>query len=410
MRAAPTLRSTSTPPSFAMDAIITPPPTMLVGPTTSSTKKEDVVSMQISNDICEEQVQEKATQEMLANIIFNHNVAGPTEARDSNQKCSSSSSSNSSSISNSYCTEPCRSESRSERRRHRAGPPPLQAQVFLPPGLAPPPLPTTTPMEVDLGQESAYKYRLKLEAALSPGMTTIMDSTMTIRSRRKRSSMKKLSVDAIHKKVCICVDEHTFILHPPKQRRRRQANKAVDMSRTLATTKATQTGEASTEKIARRVSVVLTPASATCAFTSGEPYSVWRSPRTPAVPQPPKKRATQGPKPPAPPLLPARPKFVSCAFLPALRVRRASPAPRSPVPASSARPARQPSPMPESQRRAAPTMAPEWVRNKDIARVLCSVAPLIDAPRAGCPIQILRPPLMPAPESPQTSFLAYDEL
>lgn len=57
----------------------------------------------------------------------------------------------------------------------------------------------------------------------------------------------------------------------------------------------------------------------------------------------------------------------------------------------------------------APSASPEWVRNKDIARLLGSVATLIDTPKAGCPIQILRPP-NPASGSDLTCGLAFDEI
>lgn len=353
----------------------------------------------------------QATQEMLSDIIGNQEVAGPMKAPGlvratappRTPKRSRSPSSSSSSSSSSYYTRPSRNDSRSERRRRRAGPP-LRAAMIL----GPPPPPQTTPMEVELDQENANKYKLKLEdvtncqffdlkrleTALCPDMTTITNSAMTVWLRRKRNDMKKLLLDTIHGKMWIYADENTFILRPPKQRRRRRG--AKDASLPQPATKATPTGETTTEKIAWEVSVVLAPTKATRTLVSGAQHRRHAGPHrtvcgaTPGLQPRPRRQSSAQHSAPSPP------HRTSCRHAPnscrAHRFLRAWPAPCSPV-AERSVPVRAASPASAIRSRAAPTMSPEWARNKGIVRLLRSVATLIDAPQSGLSDSDTAPPL-----------------
>lgn len=238
---------------------------------------------------------------MRDNIIREHEVAGPTKAprplgtgapksRPKKPRRSSTTSSSSSSSSSSYYAKPSRSETMIECRRRRAGPNRRAAMLLPPPGARASAAAADNAdgsrsrpgAGVDVQAQAWRGHPVpvleRLETALRPDLTTIANSVMEVLSLRTRNDIKQLLLETTHRKVRIYVDKDTFILRPPKQRRRRRGLAAAPQPQPA--TKATQTGKTATDKIARKVNVVLTPANAVRPHVSG------MLPRPPRCPPP----------------------------------------------------------------------------------------------------------------------------
>lgn len=313
--------------------------------------------------------------------------------------------------------------------------------MLFPPGLGPPvQVPQDSrcgaaPMEIDLAQPMATKYQFKLaavigtkffdleemEAALSPDMTHMRDSVMTVLTARSMADMKRLVHLCVPRRVRIYIKDDQFELLPPRARRRNKgrAKMAIEKDEAPAAQPTAQSPAkarpsytsgalrmSASEKIAQKVSVMLTLA----AHLPRPPFSVWTA-KAAAKPSPHPwvRKWPAGQKPPSRPRPARRPS--TSGFLPPRskgcgQARR--PSMPSPPPALA-----QPHPVHLASEtvRIGPSAAPEWRNNLDLAKFLRSVATMVDGPprtrneRNDIPI-LIHPP--PGSASLRTSSPAYD--
>lgn len=381
-----------------------------------------------------EEVQEKAISQMTARIIKEDEVVGPTTAVSRSTQAPSRAPSPAPSRRSRSASSGSSSTSRTEVKRQRAGP----AQQKVPVIPIDTPRATTQQFFLDFGLvvKNPHFDLEKVENAFAADKTVTTAAKMSITTSKDLDQMKDIMRDVLDPGLEVCIEGNTFAAEPPKRRRRtrgqvRKAKANVAMA-----------ASSSTQRVAQRVAVVLTPGPGPRSSPTSTPKSAAQSKKKKC-----RHRGPRGPprlvgtRPPSTP--PPAPFSAWTATLAgsarAMRPRgawAAGPPRRPPTPpwrmdtappasaavGARAKPAALMPPPGLEPNSLASTQAPMTefvsvrslevasVRNQDLARLLRSLAVVIHPWPSAAPGTIRR--LRPEPVSglPQTPSIVFDEL